>query len=176
MELQLLLGQYDLIQCKFAELEAKLDQLLQQIPGVNHVLAITGVGRDTVAGFLAEIGDIGNYHHPKQLIKLAGLNLKENTSGKHKGQTKITKRGRKKLRALLFRVIMPLVAKNRAFKALHEYYTKRPDNPLKKMQSLIALCNKLIRVLFGIMKKGHEFSEAKMLQDIPRFNVLSTAA
>jgi transposase len=176
MELQLLLGQYELIQCKFAELEAKLDQLLQQIPGVNHLLAITGVGRDTVAGFLAEIGDIGNYHHPKQLIKLAGLNLKENTSGKHKGQTKITKRGRKKLRALLFRVIMPLVAKNRAFKALHEYYTKRPDNPLKKMQSLIALCNKLIRVLFGIMKKGHEFSEVKMLQDIPRFNVLDTAA
>jgi hypothetical protein len=68
--------------------------------------------------------------HPKQIIKLAGLNLKENTSGKHNGQTKITKRGRKRLRALLFRVIMPLVAKNRAFKALHEYYTKRPDNPL----------------------------------------------
>jgi transposase len=53
--------------------------------------------------------------------------------------------------------MMPLVAKNAAFKALHEYYTKRPDNPLKKMQSLIALCNKLIRVLFGILKKGHEF-------------------
>lgn len=176
MELQLLLGQYELIQCKFLELEAKLDQLLQQIPGVNHLLAITGVGRDTVAGFLAEIGDINNYNHPKQLVKLAGLNLKENTSGKHKGQTKITKRGRKKLRALLFRVVMPLVAKNRAFKALHEYYTRRPDNPLKKMQSLIALCNKLIRVLFGIMKKGHEFSETKMLQDIPRFNDLEIAA
>ncbi|MEK4159471.1 IS110 family transposase [Paenibacillus sp. FSL R5-0876] len=59
MELQLLLAQYQLIQCKFAELETKLDQLLHQIPGVNHLLAITGVGRDTVAGFLAEIGDIG---------------------------------------------------------------------------------------------------------------------
>lgn len=176
MELQLLLAQYEMVQCKFTELEAKLDQLLEQIPGVNHLLAIKGIGRDTVAGFLAEIGDISNYHHPRQIIKLAGLNLKENTSGKHKGQTKITKRGRKRLRALLFRVIMPLVAKNKAFKALHEYYTKRPDNPLKKMQSLIALCNKLIRILFGIMKKGHEFSEVKMLQDIPRFNVLELAA
>jgi transposase len=44
------------------------------------------------------------------------------------------------------------------------------------MQSLIALCNKLIRVLFGIMKKGHEFNEVKMLQDIPRFASLTTAA
>ena len=72
--------------------------------------------------------------------------------------------------------MMPLVAKNGAFKALHEYYTKRPDNPLKKMQSLIALCNKLIRILFGIMKKGHEFSEEKMMQDIPRFMEVPLAA
>jgi transposase len=80
MELQLLLAQYQLIQGKFDELNLKLDELIEQIPG----LAIKGIGRDTVAGFLAEIGDIGNYHHPKQIVKLAGLNLRENTSGKIK--------------------------------------------------------------------------------------------
>jgi transposase len=109
-------------------------------------------------------------------MKLAGLSLKENTSGKHKGQAKITKRGRKNLRALLFRVVMPLVAKNSAFKALHKYFTKRPENPLKKMQSLIALCNKLIRVLFTIGKKQCEFSEAKLLSDIPHMAVVQQAA
>jgi transposase len=131
------------------------------------MLAIKGVGRDTVAGFFAEVGNLQDYSHPRQIIKLAGLSLKENTSGKLKGQTKITKRGRKKLRALLFRVCMIMVAKNSAFKALHAYYTQRPDNPLKKMQSLIALCNKLIRIFFAIGKKQFEFSEERMLQDIP---------
>jgi hypothetical protein len=106
-------------------------------------------------------------HYWLNLAHIAGLSLKENTSGKHKGQTKITKRGRKKLRALLFRVCMIIVAKNSAFKALHAYYTQRPDNPLKKMQSLIALCNKLIRIFFAIGKKQFEFSEERMLQDIP---------
>jgi transposase len=77
---------------------------------------------------------------------------------------------------LLFRVMMPLVAKNTVFRVLHEYYTKRQMNPLKKMQSLIALCNKLIRVFFGILTKGHEFSEEKMMQDIPRFTELPQAA
>jgi len=62
------------------------------------MLAIKGVGRDTVAGFFAEVGNLQDYSHPRQIIKLAGLSLKENTSGKHKGQTKITKRGRKKLK------------------------------------------------------------------------------
>lgn len=150
--------------------------MLVQIPNVQQLLAMKGIGRDTIAGFLAEVGDIGQYRYPKQITKLAGLNLKTNSSGTHNGQTTITKRGRKRLRALLFRMMMPLVAKNAAFRALHEYYTKRHVNPLKKMQSPIALCNKLIRILFGILKKGHEFSEEKMMQDIPRFGRLPQAA
>ncbi|WP_042144292.1 IS110 family transposase [Paucisalibacillus sp. EB02] len=172
MELKTLIDKYELIQIKFEELDSKIDTLIDQIPGVQQMLAIKGVGRDTVAGFFAEVGDLSEYSHPRQLIKLAGLSLKENTSGKHKGKTTITKRGRKKLRALLFRVCMILVAKNSAFKALHGYYTQRPDNPLKKMQSLIALCNKLIRILFAIGKKQFEFSEEKMLMDIPHMQDL----
>lgn len=172
LELKTLIDKYDLIQLKFEELDSKIDSLIERIPGVQQMLAIKGVGRDTVAGFFAEIGNLSEYSHPRQLIKLAGLSLKENTSGKHKGKTTITKRGRKKLRALLFRVCMILVAKNSAFKALHAYYTQRPDNPLKKMQSLIALCNKLIRILFAIGKKQFEFSEEKMLKDIPHMQNL----
>ncbi|MBT2724433.1 IS110 family transposase [Bacillus sp. ISL-46] len=171
LELKTLLDKYDLIQLKFEELDSKIDILLDEIPGVPQMLAIKGVGRDTVAGFFAEVGDLNDYTHPRQIIKLAGLSLKENTSGKHKGKTTITKRGRKKLRALLFRVCMILVAKNSAFKALHAYYNQRSDNPLKKMQSLIALCNKLIRIFFSISKKQFEFSEEKMLKDIPHLSV-----
>ena len=176
MELKVLLNQYEWLHRKLEELETKLDELLKQIPHVQQLLAMKGIGRDTIAGFLAEVGDISQYRHPKQITKLAGLNLKTNSSGTHTGQTRITKRGRKRLRALLFRVMMPLVAKNAAFRALHEYYTKRSRNPLKKMQSLIALCNKLIRILFGILKKGHEFREEKMMQDIPRCIELPQAA
>ncbi|WP_163103226.1 IS110 family transposase [Peribacillus alkalitolerans] len=178
LELTTLLDKYDLIQMKFEELNIQIDKLIEHIPGVQQMLAIKGVGRDTVAGFFAEVGDLGDYSHPRQIIKLAGLSLKENTSGKHKGQTRITKRGRKKLRALLFRVCMIMVAKNSAFKALHAYYTQRPDNPLKKMQSLIALCNKLIRIFFAIGKKQFEFSEERMLKDIPhmRERVVEKAA
>ncbi|MEH7549268.1 IS110 family transposase [Neobacillus vireti] len=176
LELSTLIEKYELITEKFEELESNIDKLLDQIPGVSQMIAIKGIGKDTIAGFLSEVGDLKNYTHPRQIIKLAGLSLKENTSGKHKGQTKITKRGRKSLRALLFRVAMPLVAKNLAFKALHEYYTKRPNNPLKKMQSLIAICNKVIRILFTIGKKQCEFSEERMLQDIPHMATLKIAA
>jgi transposase len=106
LELRTLLEKYTLIKERFEELDSKIEGLLEQVPGVKQMLAIKGIGKDTVAGFFAEVGDLRYYSHPKQIIKLAGLSLKENTSGKHKGQTKITKRGRKNLRALLFRVVM----------------------------------------------------------------------
>lgn len=171
LKIQALLAQYHLIQAKIDKVWEKVKELLQRIPGVKEMVAIKGVAETTVAGFFAEIGDLQHYEHPDQIVKLAGLNLTLATSGKWKGRTVITKRGRPKLRALLFKVILPLVSQNPAFKALHEYFKTRKENPLKKKQSLIALCCKLIRVLFTVGKKQIAFCPDKMLKDIPHFSV-----
>ncbi|KON96730.1 transposase, partial [Aneurinibacillus migulanus] len=92
---------------------------------------------------------------------------KENRSGKHRGKTRITKRGRPRLRALLYKAIRPLVAKNPAFKALHTYYTTRQENPLRKQQSLIALCCRLLRIMFVLARKQIDFNMNKMIKDTP---------
>ena len=150
MELAALLEQYDLY-CKQEEnIMTSVLQILEKIPGTKQMLSIPGVGVLTVAGFLAEVGDLNNYDHGQQIIRLAGLNLTENSSGKRKGKTGISKRGRSRLRGILFRAMLPMVAKNEEFKALHKYYTTRSQNPLKKKQSMIALCGKLIRVLYTL--------------------------
>jgi transposase len=110
-----------------------------------------------------EVGDLQGYDHGQQIIRLAGLNLRENSSGKRKGKTGISKRGRSRLRALLFRAILPMVATNPEFKALHHYYTTRPCNPLKKKQSLIALCGKLIRVLYTLGTKQVQYNAEDLM-------------
>jgi transposase len=161
-ELQLLIQQYLLVHSQIDELMEHLEEFVSQIPGSAHMLTIPGVGFTTVAGFLSEVGDLQRYDHPRQIQKLAGLNLKENSSGKRQGRTRITKRGRPRLRALLFRSVMVLVAKNPEFKALHAYFTKRSVNPLRKKQSLIALCCKLIRILFVLGRKQVPYDPAKL--------------
>ena len=122
----------------------------------------------TASGFIAEVGDISRFSHPKQIQKFAGLNLRENSSGKYKGKTKISKRGRKRLRAILFRAMMPLVSKNKEFLAIHNYYTTRQNNPLKKIQSLILLCCKLIRVMHAILAKKVHYEPEKLLLDMKK--------
>ncbi|MRN12592.1 IS110 family transposase, partial [Akkermansia muciniphila] len=47
--------------------------------------------------------------------------------------------------------------------------------PLKKQQSLIALCCKLLRVLFVIGNRKCEFDGAKLLRGLPQINELQAA-
>ncbi|MEG6570886.1 IS110 family transposase, partial [Thermoanaerobacterium thermosaccharolyticum] len=69
----------------------------------------------------------------------------------------------------------PILANNKEFQELHKYYTTRKENPLKKKQSMIVLCCKLIRVFFAILKKGVKYNGNKMLRDIKRPEIRNAA-
>ncbi|MDA8441992.1 MAG: IS110 family transposase [Peptococcaceae bacterium] len=167
-DLMFLLQNYEMYMQQYELTMALVEQLAMQIPGLEEMVKIKGVGLITAAGFIAEVGDISRFEHPRQIQKLAGLNIKENSSGKHKGKSSISKRGRRRLRSLLFQAIMPIVAKNPEFRELHRYYTNRDHNPLKKKQSLILLSCKLIRVFFALLTKGSKYDPQKMMSDIRR--------
>lgn len=168
IEIKMLLEDYENKTKQQESLMEEIDTICRKIPGVEEVLKIKGVGLATIAGFVSEVGDLRRFKSPKQIQKLAGLALKETSSGKHKGQTRISKRGRSRLRAVLFQGVMPLVSKNKEFGEIHKYYTTRRENPLRKKQSLIAICCKLIRVLYAMLTKDIRYDGAKLLSDIKR--------
>ena len=168
IEIRMLIEDYESRTVRLQEVMSLIEELVKKIPMAEKLLEIKGVGIKTVSGFLAEVGDISRFNNPKELQKLAGLALVENSSGKHKGETTISRRGRKRLRYLLFEVAMSLVAKNREFAELHRYYTTRKQNPLKKMQSLMAVAAKLIRVFYAVLTKGVDYDPQKMSADIRR--------
>ncbi len=164
--LQNLLAEYDLYRQQYEKLEQLMQELLMQVPNANKLLNIKGVGLITAATFVGEVGDISRFQDPRQIQKLAGLNLVENSSGKHKGKTTISRRGRKRLRHSLFFSMIAMLGKNQEFRLLHQRNLTRENNPLNKMQSIIALCGKLIRVFFAILTKGVDYSPEKMLGDM----------
>jgi len=168
LELRLHLQDYESKKAQYDEIMEQLAVLCEEIPESKQMLVIKGIGLITVAGFLSEVGEIRRFDSPKQIQKLAGLSLRENSSGKHKGRTTISKRGRARLRGILFNAVIPLVAKNEEFRKIHEYYTTRQKNPLKKKQSIIAIGCKLIRIFYAILTKGIIFDSQKMMSDIRR--------
>jgi transposase len=163
-----LLTQYELIMGQKQAIEQLMQELLLRVPSAGKLLEIKGVGMVTAAVIVSEIGDIRRFQDPRQILKMAGLSLKENSSGKHRGKTTISKRGRRRLREGLFRVMIPMLATNDEFRAMHQKNLTRRANPLSKMQSIIALCGKLVRVIYAILTKGCAYSAEKMINDMKR--------
>ncbi len=79
------------------KIEEELNEKCMEIPHAKNIPAIAGIGENTLSGILAEMGDISRFDDVKEIQKLRGLGLVACSSGKQKGETKISHRGRKKL-------------------------------------------------------------------------------
>ena len=157
IELQILLSDYDRQTKREAELMALINEKIREVPYIDKLLEIRGVGLKTVIGFVAEVGDIKRFDDPKQIQKLSGYAIVKNQSGKHKGESHISYRGRKRLRYVLYEAAVSVVSHSPEFRSIHQYYTTRDNNPLKKMQSMIAVACKLIRIFYVILKNGTRY-------------------
>lgn len=175
IEIRMLLSDYEVYSKRMDDLMTEIEKKLSEIPYIDKLLEINGVGIKTVSCFVAEVGDISRFDNPKQLQKLAGYAIVSNDSGKHNGESRISHRGRKRLRYALYEAAISVIGKNPEFKSIHEYYLTRTKNPLKKMQSVIAIACKLIRVFYMILTKGVDYDGKKMLNDIVRPEIAAAA-
>jgi transposase len=123
------------------------------LPESQYLLSIDGLGVITGAIILSEIGDPGHYTNARQLIKLAGTQPVLNTSGrKTRSRTPMSHKGRPRLRTALFFAVMRLIRLDDAFARQYLHLQTREKNPLVKMQAIGVLMNKLLRILWALMR------------------------
>jgi transposase len=156
--LQLALDQYietlEHLQRQLAQAEETLMEVFLALPEAKYMISVPGLGIITAATILSEIGDPGHYRQAKQLIKLAGTQPVPNASGrKSRSKTPMSHQGRPRLRTALFFAAMRLVRFDDSFARQYRQLQTRDKNPLCKMQALGALMNKLLRILWTLMRK-----------------------
>ena len=168
IEIWILVNDYIAKAEQLKRIDEYLEQKVMEVPHVEKLLAIKGVGLSTVIGFVAEVGDIGRFTDPRQIQKLAGLEITKISSGKRKGKPGISKRGRCKLRRIMYESARALINWNPAFSDVFLYYRNREQRPLGGMQAKIAVACKAIRVFFVILQTGCDFDEEHFRRDIIR--------
>jgi transposase len=132
--------------------EALVDVFLT-MPQAKHLLSVRGLGVITAAIILSEIGNPDHYTTAGQLIKLAGTHPVRNTSGrKTRSKTPMSRKGRPRLRTALFFAVMRLIQGDETFAREYLHLQTRERNPLTKLQAVGALMNKLLRILWSLMK------------------------
>jgi transposase len=143
------------------QVHANLEFTARSIPGIEHLLSVPKLGIVTAATILAEIGDPNNFTRIQQWIKLAGLQPVPNTSGRRsRSLTPISRKGRPRLRTAIYFAALRLIQVDTAFASRYRAYWQRPKNSLTKMQAVGAMMNKLLRVLWALMKKQVDYDSA----------------
>jgi transposase len=154
MDIRHVLIQLELVNRLILEIEDEMGIALGRIPYSSKLLSIKGLGTVTVAGLIGEVGDFKKFRTQSEIMKLAGLDLYEISSGKMKGQRKISKRGRSLLRKILYYAAIQTIRKNGI---LHDYYTRLTDRGMKSMMALVAVSRKLLRIIHAILRDDGEY-------------------
>ena len=147
------IGAYD----RFIDrLEAEMDRHLEQIPYSRVILSLKGIGPVTAAGLIGEVGDFTKFRTISEVMKLAGLDLYEISSGKHRGKLRISKRGRPLMRKLLYLAALSAVRKGGV---MHEWYQRALARGMQKMKALVAVSRKLLAVIFALVRNHSVYVE-----------------
>jgi transposase len=107
------------------------------------------VGAVTAAVLVMALGPASNYDSAASYLKACGLNLKEKSSGKHKGQLRITKRGSSDARRYLYLAAMRLIQSDPVARAWYLKKVSRDGNRSRN-NALVALMRKLLKALWHV--------------------------
>jgi transposase len=122
---------------------------------INIMTSIRGIGDKTAANFLVEMGgDINQFERSGKIIAMAGLDPAVYQSGKHEGRGRITKRGNRHLRRVIWMMTTRVIHYSDIFKA---YYLKRRKEGLPYKMAVLATAHKLIRVVYAMLKQRTTF-------------------
>ena len=120
-------------------------RIMTSINGINNTMATT---------LLAEIGHISNYLSHKHLIAFAGIDPTVYQSGKYEGASRISKRGNRHLRRVIWLMTISVIHHNPVFR---NYFLKRRNEGQPFKKAAFATAHKLIRVIFAMLSKRTSF-------------------
>jgi transposase len=144
-----------------AELDARMIELLEAT-GYGWLRGqLRGLGDPTLAAILALTGDPAGYDDARCLVKLAGTNPTERSSGEREAAGGIHRRGRPLLRYVSYLAALNLVRHEPEFRArsLELTHRERPHR-LTPKQAYVALANKLLRTLWSMATSGRGYEPA----------------
>ena len=135
-------------------IETELLHLLEQrySEQMRLLTSIPGIGRKTAGMLLLFAGGFTQCTNYRQLIAKAGLSPREHSSGTSiRGKVRITKMGGGLMRTKLYMCSWSARRANAACKALYDRLVTKGKNG---KVALIAVCNKLLKQAFAIIKSG----------------------
>ena len=136
-----------------------LDEVLEEIvetakklPEYESIRSIPGIGDNLASRILAELGDASRFTNSSQVVAYAGIDPNIYQSGEISGEhLRISKKGNKKLRCLLYLAVTCMIKVGKADSILR-FYQKKKQQGLAPKAAKVAAMNKLLRIIYSLIK------------------------
>jgi transposase len=126
------------------------------VEDLEIITSINGIDTGTATTFLAEIGTISNFPTCKNLIAFAGIDPSVYRSGKYEGSSRLSKRGNRHLRRVIWLMTVNVIQHSVTFRS---YFMKRRETGQPYKKAVFATAHKLTRVIFALLSQRTNFRE-----------------
>ena len=131
--------------------------IAKTLPNYEYIRSIPGIGDNLSSRILAELGDISRFNNASQVVAYCGIDPQIYQSGQISGlHLKISKKGNKKLRCLLYLAVTCMVKTSRDTVVV-DFYKKKKADGLAPRSAFVASMNKLVRIIYSLCKSGSLF-------------------
>jgi transposase len=159
-EIQRLLTRWALVRQQIVDVEIALSARVERSAAARALATVPEVGAVCAATLVAELGTPEDYESPRQVLKLAGMNLIEKSSGLSRGRPRQSKRGRPELRRQLY-LLAGRWVKKRGGRYRAQYDALLQRNGGRKTKALCAIARKLVPMLLHVAKTHEPFDPAR---------------
>jgi len=151
------------LKSKCVDVEHELQALSQQLPEVQRLLTVPGIGLITATAIVGFVGDLRRFGSGRRFASYLGVVPKENSSGDVRRLGRITKRGDSYIRSLLTH------GGRSVLRAAH--VSKSPPDKLRAWalkihrsrghnKAAIAVANKLARIVWAVSAREENYRSA----------------
>jgi transposase len=152
--LQSLKGQLKRVEKELLKMGLALEKMVKEEhqEKITLLKSIPGIGEKTALMMLVFTDGFNRFESSKERCSYTGITPIIRASGSSvKGRSRIRKMGNVKLRSLLFLCSFNACKYNKACKAMYDRIVAKGK---RKKLALIAVCNKLLKQVFAIVKSG----------------------
>nr|WP_249023435.1 transposase [Planococcus salinarum] len=149
---------------RLLELRTQKKEVIKQMVALSKdrvefqvLKSFPGIGDQTAVQVISELGDIRRFQNAKQINAYIGIDIRRHQSGKLQYQDKINKRGNKRLRKILYFMVMNMLSKRKkASNTIVDHYDqlKKQPNGKPHQVAVIACVNKFVKVAFHLIQHG----------------------
>ena len=170
-----LLKRWALVREQIQEVEIALAARVERCPPAKALTSIPEIGDVCAATIVAELGTPEDYESPRQVLKLAGMNLIEKSSGMHRGRSRQSKRGRPELRRQLFLLGGRWVHSKRGlYRPYYDALVSR--NGGCKTKAVCAVARKLVPMILAVAQSQEPFDKERWLRSRHRQSAAERAS